>query len=53
MITEFWEYSIDKLRDEEGFVDGPKPLLFMGWDLDDLPFEQFLFGAASVFPLLL
>ncbi|EGN94529.1 hypothetical protein SERLA73DRAFT_114784 [Serpula lacrymans var. lacrymans S7.3] len=44
LITEFFPYSIDKLADEKGIIDGAKPVLFAGWDENTVRYESFLFG---------
>jgi hypothetical protein len=40
---------IDILPQEKGIVDGIKPVFFSGWDQDNVPYESFLFGTASVY----
>jgi hypothetical protein len=47
----FWPYAIDILPQEKGIVDGIKPVFFSGWDQDNVRYESFLFGTASVFVL--
>lgn len=44
----FWPYAIDILPQEKGIVDGIKPVFFSGWDQDNVRYESFLFGTASV-----
>jgi hypothetical protein len=44
LITTFWPYAIDILAQEQGIVDGPKPVFFSGWNQDTARYEQFLFG---------
>jgi hypothetical protein len=48
LITRFWPYAIDILPEEKGIVDGIKPVFFSGWDQDNVRYESFLFGTASV-----
>jgi hypothetical protein len=48
LITKFWPYAIDILPEEEGIVDGIKPVFFSGWDRDNVRYESFLFGTALV-----
>jgi hypothetical protein len=45
LITKFWPYSIDSLAQEQGVVDGMKPLFLGTLDQDSATYEQFLFGA--------
>ena len=49
LITKFWPYAIDILPEEKGIVDGIKPVFFSGWDQDNVRYESFLFGTASVY----
>lgn len=49
LITKFWPYAIDILPEEKGIVNGIKPVFFSGWDQDNVRYESFLFGTASVF----
>jgi hypothetical protein len=52
LITRFWPYSIDNVAQEEGVVDGLKPL-FLGIDAneqDSATYEQFLFNVGYVLP---
>lgn len=48
LIMKFWPYAIDILPQEKGIVDGIKPVFFSGWDQDNVRYESFLFGTASV-----
>jgi hypothetical protein len=48
LITKFWPYAIDMLPEEKGIVNGIKPVFFSGWDQDNVRYESFLFGTASV-----
>ena len=48
LIMRFWPYAIDNLPQEKGVVDGIKPVFFSGWDQDNVRYESFLFGTASV-----
>ena len=49
LIMRFWPYAIDILPQEKGIVDGIKPVFFSGWDQDNVRYESFLFGTASVY----
>lgn len=51
LIMNFWPYAIDILPQEKGIVDGIKPVFFSGWDQDNVRYESFLFGTASVYPV--
>ena len=44
LITRFWPHTIDNLAQEQGIVDGLKPVFFHGWDPENGRYEQFLFG---------
>ena len=44
LIMTFWPYAIDTMKPEKGFVGGPKPVFFSGWDTNTVRYEQFLFG---------
>jgi hypothetical protein len=44
LITQFWPHVIDNLAQEQGIVDGLKPVFFHGWDPEAVRYEQFLFG---------
>jgi hypothetical protein len=48
VITQLWPYSIDVMQEESGIVDGPKPVVFSGWDEKAVRYEQFLFGEGWV-----
>ena len=48
----FWPYAIDILPQEKGIVDGIKPVFFGGRDQDNVRYESFLFGTASVHHLV-
>jgi hypothetical protein len=52
LIMRFWPYAIDILPQEEGIVDGIKPIFFSGRDRDNVRYESFLFGTASVHHLV-
>jgi hypothetical protein len=53
LLTTLWPDSIDALDQEQGLVDGPKPMFFSGWDRDLVHYEQFLFGDECVIPSIL
>lgn len=44
ILSTFWPYSIDILKEEKGVIDGVKPIVFSGWSEYNIPFEQHLFG---------
>ena len=44
MLAFFFPHAIDTLSREEGIVDGPLPVVFSGFDLDDIQLEMF-FGS--------
>jgi hypothetical protein len=46
LITMFWPYSIDILAQEQGVVDGVKPMFFGTSGQDPASSEQFLFGGS-------
>lgn len=39
LITQFWPHTIDQLKEEEGIVDGPKPIFYTGHTLDTAHIE--------------
>ena len=52
LIMRFWPYAIDILPQEKGIVDGIKPVFFSGRDRDNVRYESFFFGTASVHHLV-